>query len=202
MLSLFFIGRFLEKLIGKKRFFWLFIISGLFAGIFFSIFSWFLGNSAIGARVFGSPETLAVGASGAIFAIAGVLALLTPKNRVYLIAGPLIAIILQVILETIFGNSPIISVLSVIITAYVFLALFAMFSFNPKMMKFALPIEMPFWMLPVVAIMPLIIIGLFIALPIGNTAHLGGFIAGAVYGVYLRIKYKKKTKIIAEYFSK
>jgi membrane associated rhomboid family serine protease len=71
------------------------------------------------------------------------------------------------------------------------------------MSKFALPIEMPLWLLPIVAIVPLILIELIpgIDLPIGNMAHLGGFLFGAAYGLYLRIKYKKKTALIAEYFS-
>jgi membrane associated rhomboid family serine protease len=83
MVSLFFIGNFIEKLIGRKRFFWLYMISGIFAGLFFIFLSYFLGNSELGARIFGSPEIFAVGASGAIFALAGLLAILTPKLRVY-----------------------------------------------------------------------------------------------------------------------
>lgn len=83
MLSLFFIGNFIEKLVGRKRFFWLYMISGLFAGIFFVFLAYFLGTTELGMRVFGSPEIFAVGASGAIFALAGLLAVLTPKLRVY-----------------------------------------------------------------------------------------------------------------------
>jgi len=83
MISLFFIGNFIEKLIGRKRFFSLYIISGLFAGLFFVFLSYFLGISELGARIFGSPEIFAVGASGAIFALAGLLAILTPKLKVY-----------------------------------------------------------------------------------------------------------------------
>src|SRR3989344_7262574 len=33
MFSLFFIGSFVEKLIGRKRFFWLYILSGIFSGL-------------------------------------------------------------------------------------------------------------------------------------------------------------------------
>ena len=83
MVSLFFIGSFIEKLIGRKRFFWLYMISGIFAGLLFVFLAYFFGNSDLGARIFGSPETLAVGASGAIFALGGLLAVLTPKLRVY-----------------------------------------------------------------------------------------------------------------------
>ena len=39
MFSLYFIGNFLEMIIGKKRFFWLYLISGLFAGLFFAFFA-------------------------------------------------------------------------------------------------------------------------------------------------------------------
>ena len=83
MISLFFIGNFVEKLVGRKRFFWLYMLSGLFAGLLFVFLAYFFGVSELGARIFGSPEIFAVGASGAIFALAGLLAVLTPKLRVY-----------------------------------------------------------------------------------------------------------------------
>jgi len=83
MISLFFIGNFVEKLIGRKRLFWLYMLSGLIAGLFFVVFAYFFGNTEIGMKVFGSPEIFAVGASGAIFALGGLLAILTPKLRVY-----------------------------------------------------------------------------------------------------------------------
>src|SRR3989344_2800433 len=83
MISLFFIGNFVEKLIGRKRLFWFYILSGLIAGLFFVVFAYFFGNTETGVRIFGSPEIFAVGASGAIFALGGLLAILTPKLRVY-----------------------------------------------------------------------------------------------------------------------
>jgi len=83
MVSLFFLGNFIEKLIGRKRFFWLYMISGIFAGLAFVFFSYFFGISELGIKIFGSPEVFAVGASGAIFALAGLLAVLTPKLKVY-----------------------------------------------------------------------------------------------------------------------
>ncbi len=83
MISLFFIGSFVEKLIGRKRYFWIYMLSGIFAGLFFVFLSYFFGNVGLGERIFGSPEIFAVGASGAIFALAGLLAILTPNLKVY-----------------------------------------------------------------------------------------------------------------------
>ena len=83
MISLFFIGNFIEKLIGKKRFFWLYMLSGIVAGLFFVFLAYFFGITEWGIRIFGSPEVFAVGASGAIFALGGLLAILTPNLRVY-----------------------------------------------------------------------------------------------------------------------
>lgn len=200
MLSLFFIGRFLEMLIGKIRFFWLYLFGGLFAGLFFCGLAFLFGTSDLGIKLFGSLNTFAVGASGAIFAIAGVLCFLTPKNKVYLIAGPIIAIILQVALGNLIPES-INNILNIIISVYIFISIISMFSINSEFRRVSLPIKMPFWLLPIVAIIPLFIIGFFVSLPIGNTAHLGGFIAGAFYGIYLRLKYKNKTRAISGYFS-
>ena len=73
MISLVFIGSFVEKLIGKKRFVWLYLVSGLFAGLFFVLIAFLTGSDL---------NVYAVGASGALFALGGILAVLTPKLRV------------------------------------------------------------------------------------------------------------------------
>ena len=70
MVSLMFIGNFVEKLIGKKRFISLYFAGGLFAGILFVLIALITG---IDMNVY------AVGASGAIFALGGLLAVLTPR---------------------------------------------------------------------------------------------------------------------------
>jgi membrane associated rhomboid family serine protease len=201
MFSLFFVGSLIEKIIGRRRYFWFFIISGIFAGLFYSSFAYFFGGSIIGGRIFGSPDALAVGASGAIFGLAGLLAVLIPNKKVYLISGPLVAIILQAVFNVIFPSSSIMGILDIIITIYIFFAIFSMLSFNERTRKIGLPIEMPFWLLPIVAIIPLVIIGLFVELPIGNFAHLGGLIIGLIYGLFLRKKYKNKTNFIRKHFS-
>ena len=70
MISLFFIGSFVERLIGKKRFLYFYFGAGLFAGILFVALTKFTG---------GNLNIAAVGASGAIFGLGGLLAVLTPK---------------------------------------------------------------------------------------------------------------------------
>lgn len=68
MLSLFFIGNFVEKLIGRKRFFLFYLVSGIIASLFF-----------VASGLLLNQNDFAVGASGAIFALGGVLMILTPK---------------------------------------------------------------------------------------------------------------------------
>ena len=75
MLSLFFLGTFLEKIVGTKRFLWIYFISGIMGSVCYIIFS--------------NPGIPAVGASGAIFGIAGMLAVLTPKMPVYIMFIPI-----------------------------------------------------------------------------------------------------------------
>ena len=70
MVSLFFIGSFVEKLIGKKRFLVFYLGAGIFAGIFFVLIALLTGMDI---------NIYAVGASGAIFALGGLLAVLTPR---------------------------------------------------------------------------------------------------------------------------
>ncbi len=200
MISLFFIGTFLEKLIGRKKFLWFYLLSGLFAGIFAGILSFYFGNTDLGAKIFINPHIYGVGASGAIFGIAGLLAILTPMMRVYLIAGPIFAIILQSVLQSIIPESPFLPLINFAVMFYIFFAIFAMFSFNPQTRKLSIPLAMPFWVLPIIAIVPLVILGLFVPLPIGNTAHLGGLIAGLAYGKYLKNKYKRKSAMISRRF--
>lgn len=154
MFVLFSLGNLCEKIIGRKRFLVFYLLAGLFAGIVFVLFAYFFGssNAGLAERIFGSPLSLAVGASGAIFAIAGLFMILTPRLR--------------------------------------FMIIF-----------------LPFFSLPAYIMIPLVlfvtwIVSSSVGIGIGNTAHFGGFLVGVFYGVYLKYKYKRKTRLIARYFSR
>ena len=80
MLSLFFVGSLIEKIVGRKRYFWFYILSGIFAGLFFVLMS----------LVFTADSSAyAVGASGALFGLIGLLMLLTPNLPVYVMFIPI-----------------------------------------------------------------------------------------------------------------
>ncbi len=150
MFVLFSLGSLSEKIIGRKRFLWFYILSGLFAGILSAILAGFYGNTPLGARIFGSPDIYMVGASGAIFAIAGLFVVLLPKLR--------------------------------------FMIIF-----------------LPFFSLPAYIMVPLVLLVTWLAtiaanFPIGNVAHLGGFLVGLLYGLYLKTKYKRKVKMLQKMF--
>ena len=106
MLSLLFIGSLVERILGKRRYFWFYMISGLLAGLFF----------VLASMIFPSDlDTFAVGASGALFGLVGLLVLLTPNLPVFVMfipipikikyAAPGILILLWLISIT--GNVPI-----------------------------------------------------------------------------------------------
>ncbi|MEM4152651.1 MAG: rhomboid family intramembrane serine protease [Candidatus Pacearchaeota archaeon] len=140
MMSLFFLGSFLERLIGSKRFLFIYIVSGIVASLAFVFF----------ALVFKSDLNVpAVGASGAIFGVGGILAVLTPRLPVFILF---------------------------------------------------IPIAMPMWFGIVLMLAVMWIVSAIVGLPIGNTAHLGGFVAGLIYGFYLRIKYKRRVAILDRIF--
>lgn len=106
LFSLIFVGSFTEKILGKKRFLFFYLFAGLFAGIFFVLISLFFPSD------FGS---YAVGASGALFGLIGLLMIITPNLPVYIMfipipikmkfAAPAMLIFLWLI--SIFGEVPI-----------------------------------------------------------------------------------------------
>ena len=149
MLSLFFVGGLIERILGRKRFFNFYILAGLFAGLFFVLISWIFYLT--GVDFFSSDfSTYAVGASGALFGLVGLLMILTPNLPVYIMFIPI-----------------------------------------PIKMKYAAPgMLILLWLISVAG-----------DISIGNTAHLGGFLAGLVYGFYLKSRYKNKTRYLGKYFS-
>ena len=80
MLTLYFFGTFLLRLVGIRTFLIVYFLGGIMGNIFFmlSAFFWF----------FASPYSIVIGASGAIFALGGTLAVLTPKLRVFVFPIP------------------------------------------------------------------------------------------------------------------
>jgi uncharacterized protein len=100
MLTLYFFGNSLLKLIGTKKFLIIYFGGGLLGGIFFVLLSTLM-----------SPEdvALAIGASGAIFALGGTLAVLMPQMKVYIMFIPIpvplwIAVIGGGIIMSLFSN--------------------------------------------------------------------------------------------------
>ena len=75
MLTFFFFSRLLVRLIGARNLLLVYFCGGIIASIFFLLLS----------RSHGIP---AVGASGAVFALGGVLTILTPKLKVFIIPIP------------------------------------------------------------------------------------------------------------------
>ena len=76
MMVLYFFGTYLEKLIGKKSFVFMYLISGIVAAIGFLLFE---GNAAAGL----------VGASGAVYGVLGAVAVLDPNLKVYVYFIPM-----------------------------------------------------------------------------------------------------------------
>jgi len=198
MFSLFFIGGFCERLVGKKRFIGLYLVSGIIASIVFVFFA-FIGQSfSLGPQIFGDVNDLAAGASGALFGLLGLLAVIIPYHRVYLIVGPLVVLILQTVLYSFIPES--ISTFFLIgMNILMFVSLFALFSSNKSFRRFAIPVSLPIWITPIVAIVPLVLISFFVRLPIGNTAHFGGLVIGLFYGVYLLLKYPRKVIMLRRF---
>ena len=198
MFSLFFLGSICESLIGKKRFFWFYIFAGLFAGIMFIFFS-IIGKSIGLMNVFGNPSLGGVGASGALFGLLGLLALLIPYKKVYLVAGPIVIIILQVILPS-FLHDPLLSLIDILLNILLFVMILSLLFPFGFLRKLALYLEMPLWVAPLAAIVPLVAVSFVVPLPIANSAHVGGLLFGLAYGLYLRLKYPKKVMILGRHF--
>ena len=73
MLTLYFFGTAVLQLLGERRFWWIYLAGGLAGGLAFVLMA---------------PGSVAIGASGAVFALGGVLAVLRPNLRVYIFPIP------------------------------------------------------------------------------------------------------------------
>jgi membrane associated rhomboid family serine protease len=80
MITLYFFGTFLIRLVGTRDFLIIYFLGGIVGNIFFMLFAYL--------HFLTSPLSLVVGASGAIFALGGALAVLTPKLRVFVFPVP------------------------------------------------------------------------------------------------------------------
>jgi len=74
MITLFFFGRFVCMLVGETNFLTVYFAGGILGNIFYIIL--------------GPPFSIAVGASGAVFAVGGVLAMMRPKLKVFIFPIP------------------------------------------------------------------------------------------------------------------
>jgi len=80
MFSLFFLGSYLCSIIGDKIFLAIYFLGGIIGNFFFILFSLYtpLGNA----------NSLVIGASGAVFAVAGSLTAMAPKMKVMIFPIP------------------------------------------------------------------------------------------------------------------
>jgi uncharacterized protein len=74
MVTLYFYGSFLNRITGVKTFLSIYFVGGVIGGLFVLLFS--------------SPYSFTIGASGAIFALGGALAVLTPQLKVFIFPIP------------------------------------------------------------------------------------------------------------------
>jgi membrane associated rhomboid family serine protease len=79
MITLYFFGSFLARLVGEARFLTLYFGGGVLGNILFIFLAYTLGIDFFAT---------AVGASGAIFALGGALAVMRPKLRVFVFPIP------------------------------------------------------------------------------------------------------------------
>jgi membrane associated rhomboid family serine protease len=79
MITLYFFGSFLNRLIGNGRLLLIYLGGGLMGGVFFVLLGTLLNPDSV---------ALAIGASGAVFALGGALTVMAPKLRVVIFPIP------------------------------------------------------------------------------------------------------------------
>ncbi len=80
MFTLYFFGSYLIQLIGERKFLVVYFIGGILGNVFYLVSVLYLGV--------GSPYSPAIGASGAIFAVAGALTVMRPNLKVLVFPIP------------------------------------------------------------------------------------------------------------------
>ncbi len=80
MITLYFFGTFLIRLVGTRDFLLIYFLGGIAGNLVFMLFAYF--------NILTSVFSIVIGASGAIFALGGALAVLTPKLRVFVFPIP------------------------------------------------------------------------------------------------------------------
>lgn len=78
MLTLFFFGSYLGRLVGEERFLIVYFAGGLLGSAFYILYAFLVG----------STYTMVVGASGAVFALGGALAVMVPRTKVFVFPIP------------------------------------------------------------------------------------------------------------------
>ena len=79
MITLFFFGSFLHRLVGTGRLLTVYLGGGILGSIFFVL---------LGTLLHPNSPSLAIGASGAVFALGGALAIMQPNLRVFIFPIP------------------------------------------------------------------------------------------------------------------
>jgi len=74
MITLYFFGRYLRALVGDKRFLFVYFIGGILGSVCYILLA--------------PPFSISIGASGAVFAVGGVLAVMRPKIKVLVFPIP------------------------------------------------------------------------------------------------------------------
>jgi membrane associated rhomboid family serine protease len=87
MISLYFLGSFFLRAAGERSFLEVFFIGGLAGNFLYFLLGYLVLLGRIPAAL-GDPFIPGIGASGAIFAIGGALAVLIPRVRVFIIPIP------------------------------------------------------------------------------------------------------------------
>ena len=87
MISLYFLGSFFIRAAGEKRFLAVFFLGGIAGNALYFLLSYLVLRGFI-PPFFGDPFKIGVGASGAIFALGGALAIMVPRVPVFIFFIP------------------------------------------------------------------------------------------------------------------